>query len=140
MEHPEAIGKLVIAGVGEKYFHQHEATRFGIADALLARDPAQISDPTQKMFRAFASQPGKDIAALAACMRGDRHYFSHAELSGATLPALVICGEIDDVSGPPEPLAEAINGARAITVPGRDHMSAVGDKVTKFSTIDFLKG
>jgi len=138
MERPEVIRKLVIAGVGENYFHQREAIRFGISNALLAPDPAHITDPTQKMFRAFASQPGKDIAALAACMRGGRRYFSRDELSGATRPALVICGENDDVSGPPEPLADAITGAIAVTVAGRDHMSAVGDKATKWAVVGFL--
>ena len=139
MEHPELIRKLAIAGVGENYFHQSPAARFAIADALLAPDAAGITDHTQKIFRAFASQPGKDIVALAACMRGDRHFFSPAKLAGATRPALVICGEKDDISGPPGPLAAAIRDAVSVTVPGREHMSAVGDKVTKSAVVAFLK-
>jgi pimeloyl-ACP methyl ester carboxylesterase len=139
MEHPEAIRKLVIAGVGASYFHHDAAVRYGIADALLAPAPALIADPVQKMFRAFASQPGKDRAALAACMRGDRRLFSAAELGRSMRPALVICGENDTTSGPPGPLAAALHDAVAVTVPGRDHMSAVGDKITKSAVVDFLK-
>ncbi len=138
MEHPEAIRRLVIAGVGANYFHQAAATRFAIADALLAPDATRITDPAQKMFRAFAGQPGKDIVALAACMRGERRFFSLAKLSAATRPALVICGENDTTSGPPGPLAAALHDAIAVTVPGRDHMSTVGDKTTKSAVVEFL--
>jgi pimeloyl-ACP methyl ester carboxylesterase len=138
MEHPEVIRKLVIAGVGANYFHQPATTRFAIADALLAPDPTLITDPVQKMFRAFSEQPGKDIVALAACMRGARRFFSAAELARSTRPALVICGENDTTSGPPDPLAAALHDATAVTVPGRDHMNAVGDKITKSAVVEFL--
>jgi pimeloyl-ACP methyl ester carboxylesterase len=139
-EHPELIRRLVLAGVGRNYFHNNPEARLGIADALLAPDPSSITDPVQKSFRAFASQPGKDILALAACMRGGRRHFSRAELARSTRPALVICGENDTISGPPDPLATALRDARAVTVPGRDHMSAVGDKVTKAAVVEFLAG
>lgn len=139
MEHPELIRKLVVAGVGANYFNQSPAVRFAIADALLVQDPSRITHPVQKTFRAFAGQPGKDIVALAACMRGDRRFFAPAELAGATRPALVICGEKDEISGPPGPLAAAIRDAVSVTVPRRDHMSAVGDKFAKAAIIDFLR-
>ncbi|HEY3639238.1 MAG TPA: alpha/beta hydrolase [Rhizomicrobium sp.] len=138
MQNPELVRKLVIAGVGATYFHQNPAIRYGIADALLAPDATNITDPTQKSFRAFAGQPGKDIVALAACMRGERHFYSSEELAESTRPALVICGEDDDISGPPGPLAAALRDAVAVAVPGRDHMSAVGDKATKAAVIEFL--
>ncbi|HTT85548.1 MAG TPA: alpha/beta hydrolase [Rhizomicrobium sp.] len=139
MEDPQLIRRLVIAGVGANYFRHDLAARFALADALLAPDPAQITDPVQKSFRAFASQPGKDIVALAACMRGERRFFSLVELARSARPALVICGDNDDISGPPGPLAAALHDATATTVPHRDHMSAVGDKATKAAVIEFLK-
>jgi pimeloyl-ACP methyl ester carboxylesterase len=140
IEHPELVGKLVIAGVGTNYFHNAPEVRRGIANALLAPDPSRITDPVQKSFRAFASQPGKDSVALAACMRGDRRTFSRAELARTARPALVICGGNDTISGPPGPLAAAMHDARAVTVPGRDHMSAVGDRATKAAVLEFLVG
>jgi pimeloyl-ACP methyl ester carboxylesterase len=139
MEHPQLIRKLVIAGVGDNYFRNQPGTRFAIAEALLAPDATQINDPVQKTFRAFARQPGKDGAALTACMRGDRRYFSAAELARSTRPALVVCGGKDDISGLPGPLAAALRDAIAVTVPGRDHMSAVGDKATKYAVVEFLR-
>jgi pimeloyl-ACP methyl ester carboxylesterase len=139
LEHPQAIRKLVIAGVGGNYLHPSMATRIAIADALAEPDPARITDPVQRMFRAFAGQAGKDREALAACMRGDRRFFSLPELAGSTRPALVICGENDAISGPSDPLAAALHDAVAVTVPGRDHMSAVGDKITKAAVVGFLR-
>jgi non-heme chloroperoxidase len=52
---------------------------------------------------------------------------------------LVVCGEKDETSGAPGPLAAAFPDARAVIIPGRDHMSAAGDKVTKQAVISFLR-
>ena len=37
------------------------------------------------------------------------------------------------------PLAALIPGARALDIPGRDHMLAVGDRVYKDGVLEFLK-
>jgi len=42
------------------------------------------------------------------------------------------------VTGPPDRLAAAIPGAEMRIVPGKDHMSAVGDRVTKADVLSFL--
>ena len=136
--HPEPVQKLVVAGVGETYLRDGPKSRFAIADALLEPDASRLTDPVQKSFRAFADQPGKDRLALAACMRGDRRFVPSAELGRTTRPVLVICGDRDAISGRPGPLAAALADARAVTIPGRDHMSAVGDKRTKQAVVDFL--
>ncbi|MGH6890007.1 MAG: alpha/beta fold hydrolase [Rhizomicrobium sp.] len=135
---PQAIRKVAIAGVGESYLCGDPPDRFAIADALLAPDPERLVDPVQKLFRAFAGQPGKDRVALAACMRGERRFFTAAELARSTRPALVVCGGNDTVSGRARPLAEALHDGRGVTIPGRDHMSAVGDKATKAAVVEFL--
>jgi pimeloyl-ACP methyl ester carboxylesterase len=138
MEHPEILRRLVVGGVGETYLHGASRSRFAIADALLEPDASRIIDPVQKSFRAFANQPGKDRNALAACMRGERKVYSAAELALSTRPALILCGANDTISGPPGPLAAALHDGRAVTIPGRDHMSAVGDKRTKEAALAFL--
>ena len=53
-------------------------------------------------------------------------------------PVLVICGEKDAMTGSPQPLADAMPRGRAVIVPGRDHMTAVGDRVTKSEVLAFL--
>jgi len=139
MRHPQMIRKLALAGVGERYLHGQFDARFRIAEAILEDDIGRIADPVARGFRIFAGQAGKDRTALAACMRGDRGAYAPAELAHATRPVLVVCGENDETSGAPGPLAAAFPAARAVVIPGRDHMSAVGDKATKEAVIGFLK-
>jgi hypothetical protein len=53
---------------------------------------------------------------------------------------LVACGEKDVLTGSPDPLAAAFADGRAVTVPKRDHMTTVGDKVYKQAVLDFFAG
>lgn len=53
------------------------------------------------------------------------------------VPALIGVGTKDDIAGAPQPLAELMPHARALDIPGRDHMLAVGDKVFKRAVLDF---
>lgn len=136
--HPNLIRKLIIGGVGATYLEGQFGSRDFIADALLAPDKTAIANPVARRFRDFAEQDGKDIVALAACMRANRHVLSAAELSRATRPVLVVCGENDDLTGAPGPLAAAFPNGRALTVPRRDHMTTVGDKLYKQAALAFL--
>ncbi|HUO90899.1 MAG TPA: alpha/beta hydrolase [Rhizomicrobium sp.] len=138
MTNPSRVSRAVCAGIGETYFAS-KAHRKGIAAALRAPDPSTIIDPTEKAFRAFAGQDGKDLLALAACMSADRTMYSKKELGACTTPVLVIDGDKDTQSGRPEPLADAFANGRAVIVPNRDHMTAVGDKAYKQAVVDFLR-
>jgi pimeloyl-ACP methyl ester carboxylesterase len=138
MQNAQAIRRLVVAGVGERYLRGQFDARFAIADAILENNVDRIADPVARGFRIFAGQPGKDREALAACMRGDRKAYRPEQLAHAARPVLVVCGENDYTSGAPGPLAAAFPNARAVTVHGRDHMSAVGDKATKEAVTKFL--
>lgn len=147
MDHSERVKKLVIGGVGGSYLQPltvddavaDPARRSMIAEALLVEDKNAITNPTAKAFREFAEQDGKDRLALAACMRADRKVYTAAQLSRSTRPVLVVCGENDNLTGRPEPLAAAFADGRAVMVPKRDHMTAVGDKVYKDAVLKFLK-
>jgi pimeloyl-ACP methyl ester carboxylesterase len=90
------------------------------------------------MFRSFAEQTRSDLRALAACLRGSRQTLSRAEVARIAVPLLVAVGSKDAVAGSPQELAALIPGARALTIPNRDHMLAVGDKVYKVGVLDFL--
>ena len=139
--HPERVVKLAIAGVGETYLQDRITSplaRASLADALLTPDKDTITDPRAKMFRAFADQPGKDRFALAACMRAMSPHLPLEILSHLARPILVVNGSADDTAGAPEPLAAAFADGRAVTIAGRDHMSAVGDRNTRQAVIDFL--
>jgi non-heme chloroperoxidase len=147
LEHAEQLRKLAIGGVGATYLNMSPqpgnrmadpATRDRIADALIEPDKSKIADPAARMFRDFADQPGKDRLALAACMRAMRRNYKANELAGSQRPVLVVCGEMDDLTGPPGPLAAAFADGRAVTVPRRNHMTTVGDKVYKAAVLEFF--
>ena len=144
LTHPELFRKVAIGGVGATYLDRQRGTtdpvrRGIIADALEAADPSTIADPTAQGFRAFADQAGKDRLALAACMRGNRDAFAREQLGQSRRPVLVVCGENDELTGPPGPLAAAFADGRAVTVLKRDHMTTVGDKIYKQAVLNFLK-
>jgi pimeloyl-ACP methyl ester carboxylesterase len=139
MDHPDMVRKLVIGGVGGSYLGRAFGSRDAIADALVATDKSTISDPVSKRFREFAEQGGKDRLALAACMRANRRPFTAAELKQSQRPVLVVCGENDDLTGPPGPLADAFADGHAVLVPKRDHMTTVGDKIYKEAVLDFFR-
>ena len=146
MTQPELFRKVVIAGVGASYLDLSLAEaavgdperRSMIADALLVEDASTIKNETARNFRLFADQPGKDRLALAACMRGNRDVFTREQLGQTKRPVLVVCGEKDVLTGPPGPLAAAFADGRAVTVPNRDHMTTVGDKVYKQAVLEFF--
>jgi pimeloyl-ACP methyl ester carboxylesterase len=138
MRRPDLARRAVIAGVGETYFTDAPQRRAAIADALETPDPSSLTDPVQRQFRLFAGQKGKDLAALAACMRKERTVYSRDAFGGWKNDVLVVCGEKDILTGSPDGLADAFANGRAVTVAGRDHMTAVGDKVYKQAVLEFL--
>jgi pimeloyl-ACP methyl ester carboxylesterase len=140
--HPRPVSRLALGGVGEYYLRgariADEGSRSTIADALLAEDKNSITDKRGHMFRAFADQPGKDRFALAACMRAMSQGLPPEALAQIAHNVLVVCGELDDVAGVPGPLAAAFPQGQAVTIAGRDHMTAVGDRRTRRAVVDFL--
>ncbi len=63
---------------------------------------------------------------------------SREQVAGIHVPMLVAVGTADEVAGSAHELAALIPGARALDIPNRDHMLAVGDKVFKTGVLDFL--
>jgi pimeloyl-ACP methyl ester carboxylesterase len=134
--------KLALGGVGEYYLRGARIadadSRNRLAEALLTDDKDSITDPRGRMFRAFADQPGKDRFALAACMKAMSQGLAPDMLAEISKPVLVVCGELDDVAGAPGPLAAAFPDGRSVTIAGRDHMTAVGDRGTRRAVTEFL--
>jgi pimeloyl-ACP methyl ester carboxylesterase len=137
VEHPARVRSIVLGGLGIKLV-EGVGLPESIADALEARSIADVTDPTGRMFRAFAEQTRSDLKALAACMRGSRQTLSREQVKGIRVPVMVAVGTKDGVAGSGPALAALIPGARALDVPDRDHMTAVGDKAYKAGVLDFL--
>lgn len=132
------VRRAVIAGLGDNYYGRGVVEANNIAAGLRAADAASVADAVPRQFRLFAQQGGNDLEALALCMTRKRHAFSAAELSAVNVPTLIVVGEKDTITGSPETLAAAIPGARVVSVPGRDHMTTVGDKFYKAAVLSFL--
>ena len=134
---PERLRGVVLSGLASNLVDGIGGSE-AIAAALEAPSVAAVSDPTGRTFRVFAEQPGSDLRALAACIRGARQTLTAQEVGEIAVPTLVVAGDKDDIAGSPDALAALIPGARAVTLPGRDHMTAVGDRGHKQAVAEFL--
>jgi len=138
MLYPERVRRAVVAGIGDNYFAEQQYWREAVARAMLTEDPSTIADDEARRFRIFGGQRGKDRLALAACMRGSRHIYSPVELGASKRPVLVVAGENDTLAGSPFALAQSFANGRALVLPNKDHMTAVGDPGYKRAVLDFF--
>ncbi|MGA9795311.1 MAG: alpha/beta fold hydrolase [Rhizomicrobium sp.] len=139
LAHPERVNHLVIGGIGDKLFDPPRQSQM-LADAMLAGDAQSIGEPLLRSFRQFADEQGEDRQALAACATGLDFRFTPAMLADLQVPTLVVAGAHDALAGDPQGLADAIPGARAISLPGCDHFSAIPHALFKAGVFDFLDG
>ena len=139
LAHPERVRSLILGGLGD-HLVNGIGLPLAIAEAMEAPDPAALTDPMQKMFRAFAEQTKSDLKALAACIRGSRQTLSREEVARIACRVLVAIGTRDEVAGDPHKLAAMFPRGEALEIPGRDHNLAVGDKVYKAGVLGFLEG
>jgi pimeloyl-ACP methyl ester carboxylesterase len=132
------IDHLVVGGVGARIFEPRADN--AMAEAMEADSPDSIADPMMKSFRHFADEQKEDRLALAACSRGPRTPFTPDTLGAIHRPTLVVAGARDQLAGPPQGLAQAVPGAKAVTLPGCDHFSAIAHALFKASVFDFFDG
>jgi pimeloyl-ACP methyl ester carboxylesterase len=137
LRHPERVRRAVFAGLASRMITGVGGAE-AIAEALEAPSAQDVEDPGARAFRLFADQTKSDRKALAACIRSSREKISAEELSQISAPVLVVAGEKDDVAGDVDTLVKVIPGARGVTLLGRNHMNAVGDRAYKQAVLDFL--
>src|SRR5499433_3330479 len=128
VNHPARVRSAIFGGLGIRLV-EGVGLPESIADALEVPVLDNVRDPIGRMFRIFAEQTKSDLRALAACIRGSRQTLSVNQVASIRVPVLVAVGTKDQVAGSAGELAALIPGARALDVPDRDHMLAVGDKV-----------
>jgi pimeloyl-ACP methyl ester carboxylesterase len=115
---PGRFRRLVLAGIGATLFDDDSTGTERIVAALEGTgDP---DDNIGRMFVNYARQPGNDLAALTAVMRGAR--FDPEMLAAVTCPTLVVIGD-RDFAGPGDPLAAAIPGSKLVTLRNVDHFA-----------------
>jgi pimeloyl-ACP methyl ester carboxylesterase len=135
--HPGRVRRAVFAGLASRMITGVGGAE-AIARALEAPSKEDVADPAARSFRIFAEQTKSDLHALAACIRSSREKITREELGTISVPVLVVAGEKDDVAGDVESLVMAIPGAKGVTLAGRNHMNAVGDRGYKEAVLAFL--
>jgi pimeloyl-ACP methyl ester carboxylesterase len=137
LAHPQRLRSAVFGGLGI-----HLIDGIGVpdevAEALEAPSLEAVSDPAARLFRAFAQQTKSDLRALAACIRGSRQTLTRAQIAEIRSPVLVAVGSKDAIGGSAQALADLLPAGQALEIAGRDHMTAVGDKVFKQGVLGFL--
>jgi pimeloyl-ACP methyl ester carboxylesterase len=136
LANPERVRSLVLGGLGIG-MTDGVGDWDPIADALLAPAAEEITHERGRMFRMFADQTKSDRQALAACIRGSRDLVARSDMGRIEAPTLIGVGSKDDIAGSAQELADLMPNARALDIPGRDHMLAVGDKVFKKAVLEF---
>jgi pimeloyl-ACP methyl ester carboxylesterase len=136
LAHPNRMRSVVLGGLGIGM-----VTGVGewdpIADALLAPSLDDVTHARGRMFRAFADQTKSDRQALAACIMTSRDLLTPEDVARIDVPVLIGVGTKDDIAGSAQELADLMPDARAIDIPNRDHMLAVGDRVFKAAVLEF---
>lgn len=136
LSHPHRVRSVVFGGLGIGMV-DGVGDWDPIADALLAPSLDDVAHERGRMFRAFAEQTKSDRRALAACIMTSRDLLSPADMARIEVPALVAVGTTDDIAGSAQALAALMPDARAVDIPGRDHMLSVGDRVFKKAVLEF---
>jgi pimeloyl-ACP methyl ester carboxylesterase len=139
LQNPQRLRSAVFGGLGS---HLIDGTGVpdDVAEALEAPSLGAVSDPRARLFRAFAEQTKSDLRALAACIRGSSQTLTPAQIAAIRVPALVAVGGKDEIGGSAAELAGLLPAGQALEITGRDHMTAVGDKVFKQGVVRFLAG
>jgi len=143
LAHPDRVDRLILGGVGGRVVDGGgplAEAGMTMAQAMRADDVEAITDPNLKGFRRFADQQGDDRLALAACSEGHGRPLAPGELASLTPSTLVVAGSLDKIAGDPQRLADAIPGAKCVSLPACDHFTAIPHALFKAAVFDFLDG
>jgi pimeloyl-ACP methyl ester carboxylesterase len=136
--HPRRVRSAVLGGLGP-HLVEGGGVPTHVQAAMEAPSLESLTNPKERMFRAFAEATKSDLAALAACARGSREGLEQKVLAELDLPVLVAIGTADDIAGDPHELARLFPRGKGLAIPGCDHNRAVGDKVYKNAVLEFLR-
>ncbi len=137
INHPQQVRRAVLGGLAARMITGVPGS-IEIAEAMEADSLDGITDLQGRAFRIFAMRTGGDLKALAACIRSSRVKIREEALAKVDKPVMVVAGEKDVLAGDIGPLVEAIPGAKGLLLPGKDHMTAVGDVQFKREVAEFF--
>ena len=137
LAHPERVRRAVFGGLASRMITGFSNSE-EIAGGLEAQSVDDVTDPAARAFRIFAEMTRSDLRALAACMKSSRMRIKAEALAKITVPVLIVAGDKDDTAGDIQTLVDVIPGSRGVSLPGRNHMNAVGDRGYKEAVVEFL--
>jgi len=133
LDHPERVGKAVLAGLGVKGAIDQAPE---IARAFRGGTP---ETPIADSFYKFASgHKGNDLEALASCIEGLERDLDPARLARITTPILVVIGDRDELASGAHELGEWCPAGRLGTGRGRDDVGTVPAREFKQAALGFL--
>ncbi len=132
---PDAFRRIVFAGIGQNVFDADPDSAAGIIAALEGGDPAD--DNIARLFTQYASQPGNDMAALAAVLRRPVDQIAPADLAAITCPVLVVVGDQDFVH-PADDFVAALPNSTLTVLRGVDHFATPDAFAFIDATLDFI--
>ena len=139
MSHRERVRRLVIGGVGDaavNAFHDPEQVA-RIASAFEGDEPA---DAVAARIRQNAQLAGNDPRALLPYLRGGGWPGGLDDLLPVTAPVLMFVPENDWYMGETQAIRRWLSHAEVLTLPGRDHHSALVDDELRARVVRFLAG
>lgn len=139
--YPERIRAVVLGGIATGTAGMEDPRgREPIVKALLAKRIEDVTGPVPRTFRQFAEANRNDLKALAACMAADWPAADRAALKAIRIPVMIVVGSKDLIAVDADQLAAAIPGAQLVTLQGRHHLNAPGDRRYKEAVSRFFAG
>ncbi len=134
------IRRLVTVGVGaavvERGGVDADALQPGsLAEALVAEDPASVSDPRARVF--VDGLRGRDVDREALALHARSAHAEHIALERISAPTLILAGDGDPFARRPEVLAAAVPGAQLEVIHG-DHGTCITNPRFTEAVIEFL--
>ena len=140
-EHAERMRSAVIAAAGINVLARDDAEEWRRKGYELTADNEKtdsLAVPAMAPLYRGATRLGGIAGSLSACLLGSFPNLPATAFSSVDVPTLIIAGSRDTVSGSPIPLARSIPGGRAVIVPGKSHLSVIGDEFFKGAVLGFL--
>jgi pimeloyl-ACP methyl ester carboxylesterase len=139
VHHGPRVRAMVIGGVSSRAYKappREDIER--LVATLKADDPSSCTDRAALFMRTFCERNGNDPKALAAFSLHRRPDVEQSQLALIRAPVLVVAGSKDAIVQGVDELVGSIPGARQMTLPGRNHLDALGDPLFQKAAAEFF--
>lgn len=143
--HPDRFRRMVLGGIGDET-PASAAQGDAIAEALRAPELTAVTDPAARAVRRFVER-GEPVDLIALAYSAEQMWPEGYPLTvagpgvgAAAVPVLVVNGTDDHpYVDTADRFVEALADGCHLTLPGRDHLTAVADPQFKAAVIEFLE-